>query len=50
MASLGAKPGFGSTIYSNLGTIYDLMEQQYGPTSGAKRFADYVGTGFNSFV
>ena len=50
MAALGAKPGFGSTIYSNLGTIYDLMEQQYGPTAGAKRFADYVGTGFNSFV
>jgi len=44
-AALGMGSGMGARSYRNLGTMYDLMQQQYGP-QGAGRFADWVGTAF----
>ena len=44
-AALGMGSGMGQRSYRNLGTMYDLMQQQYGP-QGAGRFADWVGTAF----
>ena len=46
-AAMGSR-GLGSRGYHNLGSIYDLMQTQYGPQQGASQFANWIQTSFNN--
>jgi len=44
-AAMGMRPGLGERQRRNLGSVYDIMESQYGPQAGGK-FAQWVGSSF----
>ena len=46
-AAMGLGSGMGARSYRNLGSLYDVMQQQYGPQAAGK-FAQFVGGAFGS--
>ncbi len=45
-AALGMGPGMGRRMQQNLGSIYDIMQTQFGP-QGASKFANWASSAFN---